>query len=363
MIKLFFSFISLIHGLIHLLGFVKSFNLTQVSQLNQEISKPLGLLWLACFILFFISIIIFLLNKDFWWLISLLSILLSQALIITFWQDAKFGTIANIIILIGVIIGYGNWNSNNIVKNELFEIKNHNISNKNIIKDESLSNLPPLVKKWLINSKIIGQEEILLVNLKQKGEMITEVNSKNWMKVTAEQTFNTYKPSFVWVADVNAGFGIHLFGRDKYKNGKGHMLIKLFSLYPIVDSKSKEIDQGTMIRYLAEIIWFPSVALNSYLQWEQISDTKVKVTMNYYNNSVSGIYSFNENGDIISFEAKRYFDRKDGATLENWFINIDTNSYKDFQGIRIPTKSSVTWKLKEGDFTWYKLEIDDVKYN
>ncbi|MFN4152036.1 MAG: DUF6920 family protein [Candidatus Sericytochromatia bacterium] len=91
--------------------------------------------------------------------------------------------------------------------------------------------------------------------------------------------------------------------------------------------------------------------------------SKVKVTMNYKNNSVYGFYHFNENGDIISFEAKRYFDRKEGATLENWFIDIDPNSYKDFEGIRIPTKSSVTWKLKEGDFTWYKLEIADITYN
>jgi|GEM_PF-3451583 len=32
------------------------------------------------------------------------------------------------------------------------------------------------------------------------------------------------------IADVKAAPGIHIAGRDKYENGKGQMLIKLFSL-------------------------------------------------------------------------------------------------------------------------------------
>ncbi|MFQ6109445.1 MAG: DUF6544 family protein [Candidatus Aminicenantales bacterium] len=63
-----------------------------------------------------------------------------------------------------------------------------------------------------------------------------------------------------------------------------------------------------------------------------------------------GLFKFDENGDVVSFEAKRYYDRKSGATLEGWFVQIDPESYKEFEGIRIPTRSSVTWKLKERAF-------------
>lgn len=37
----------MIHGLIHLLGFVKAFNLAPVGQLTQNISKTGGTLWLV----------------------------------------------------------------------------------------------------------------------------------------------------------------------------------------------------------------------------------------------------------------------------------------------------------------------------
>ena len=62
----------------------------------------------------------------------------------------------------------------------------------------------------------------------------------------------------------------------------------------------------------------------------------------------------------VSFEAERYYYRKEGSTLERWVIKAD--EYGEFEGIRIPVNLSVTWKL-ERDFTWYRLEITEVKYN
>lgn len=64
---------------------------------------------------------------------------------------------------------------------------------------------------------------------------------------------------------------------------------------------------------------------------------------------------------MIGFEALRYYDRKGAATLKSWLVSID--SFKVFDGIRIPGRSSVTWKLKEGDFTWFNLDVTAITYN
>lgn len=37
--------------------------------------------------------------------------------------------------------------------------------------------------------------------------------------------------------------------------------------------------------------------------------------------------------------------------------------HQTYNGIRIPTKMKVAWKLEPGNFTWYKLEIYGVEYN
>lgn len=118
-----------------------------------------------------------------------------------------------------------------------------------------------------------------------------------------------------------------------------------------------------MLSYHAEIVWFPSAALIDFITWEQIESLKARANIPVGGIKASGIFSFNQDGDIVSFEALRYYDRKEGATFEDWLILNDKNGYKEFEGIRVPAKSTVTWKLKSGDYTWFKLEIKDIKYN
>jgi hypothetical protein len=106
-----------IHGLIHLLGFVKAFKLAPVSQLSQPISKLNGSLWLLSAILFVLAAIMFSIEKEWWWLLSASGIMISQYLIINSWPDAKYGTVANIVVLIITAIGFVAWilNKNRVV--------------------------------------------------------------------------------------------------------------------------------------------------------------------------------------------------------------------------------------------------------
>jgi hypothetical protein len=358
------------HGLIHLMGFLKEWKLSEIKELSgktiiplsENLSKFIGAFWLIVCLLFLASGTAYLFKKEWWWMIAVIGIILSQALIILYWQDAKFGTIANIIILFACILSFGTWSFNTSVKIELQSFLPVVNKDKKIIATEMISSLPPVVQKWIKHSNIIGREIIQTVHLEQRGKMRSAPGSK-WMPVNAEQYFTIEKPGFFWTVDVEAAPFTHLYGRDKYENGRGHMLIKLLSLYTVVDSKGKETDQGSMLRYLAEIVWFPSAALGSFISWEQIDSLKARATITFGGITASGIFSFNQDGDMVSFEALRYYDRKEGAALEDWLILNDKDGYKEFEGIRVPAKSTVTWKLKSGDFTWFKLEIMDIKYN
>ena len=139
------------------------------------------------------------------------------------------------------------------------------------------------------------------------------------------------------------------------------MKIKVFSLFPVVDAKGPEIDSGTMMRYLAEMMWFPSAALKSYIKWEEIDGTTAKATMEYKGISVSGVFYFNEKGDILRFVGKRYREVNGKYVLSDWGgINKE---YKEFNGIRIPSKSDVVWFEKDEEFRWFELEITDLQYN
>jgi len=352
----------LIHGLLHFMGFLKASGLVNFNELTQFISKPVGLVWLLVSILFIVTVALILLQREWWPYVGLMAVLLSQVLIIVFWKDAKFGTIANIIILLASLSGYGELQFNRMVCKETQEIlKNLNLEHPIHINQDDLKHLPNIVQKWLSSSGVLENDKAVSVRLVQEGEMKTSPDGK-WMSFTANQYFNCDYPSFVWKTQVKPLPLVFMNGRDKLLNGEGQMLIKLFSMITVVNEGGNEkINAASMQRYLAEICWFPSAAINDYLRWEAIGPTTAKAILTIDGRSVSGIFKFSMKGEPLSFETERYYGSSKDAVLEKWLIEMV--DYKEFNTIKIPNKCKVTWKLKTGDFYWLNLEITALEYN
>lgn len=111
MTEILFTLFLAVHGLIHLLGFFKAFELASVEQLKSDLSKTEGFFWLLSTLLFLGTATLFFLDYRLWREFGLISIALSQILIILSWQDAKFGTIANFLILAAAIMAFESPNS------------------------------------------------------------------------------------------------------------------------------------------------------------------------------------------------------------------------------------------------------------
>ena len=106
----------LLHGLVHLLGFVKGFGFKEVKELTIPISKPIGFLWLTATIIFLTYGILYLSNSKYVWFFGLVAVTISQILIIMFWKDAKFGAIPNVLILTVSIASFGYYNFQTLVQ-------------------------------------------------------------------------------------------------------------------------------------------------------------------------------------------------------------------------------------------------------
>ena len=228
------------------------------------------------------------------------------------------------------------------------------------ISEADLEGLPDAVRRWLENSGIMDRGDIKAVRLRQNAEMRL-AEDKPWMPVRAEQYFIPHQPGFIWKADIRMAPFIHISGRDKYDEARGNMLIKVLSLFTAADSSGPEIDQGTMLRYLAETIWFPSSALNDYIIWTNIDENNAEATMTYGDVSATGVFTFNSDGDPTHFEAERYGEFDGEMRLETWAIPL--KSYREFEGVRVPTEGEVTWKLASGDFNWFNFEVVEIEYD
>ena len=247
------------------------------------------------------------------------------------------------------------------VSKEVQELLANPGGKKEVVTKADLAGLPLCVQNWLENARVVGMEKIKTVRLRQKALMRLEAG-KPWMPVEAEQYFRVDKPGFIWQARVKMAPLVYLTGRDKYYEGKGQMLIKALSLINIVNSSGMEMDQGSMLRYLAETIWFPTAALSDYIKWEEIDSHSARATMTYGGTTASGIFTFNDQGEPVKFTAKRYRETGGKYELTDWG-GKNLTEFRKFNGIRIPVRGEVFWKLTTGDFDWYQWEITDIKYN
>lgn len=351
-----------IHGIIHLFGFLKAFGLSAFTAMQAPMSKTAGLFWLLVCLLFAVTMVLIILRSEGWWMLGLVALIASQGLIFGYWTDAKFGTIANLVILLAVVVAYANHHFTQTVAQERRSmIQGAAPMDQTPISQEDIMTLPPVVQQWLINSGVVGSRRVSTVYLTQELSLRMSPEQSAWQTGSAEQYFTVQPPAFNWTINTSMNQILSVRGRDQYVDGKGEMQIKLLGLIPVANAQGDpKIDQATLQRYLAEIVWFPSAALSPYLQWEAVDSRSAKATMTLNGIAGSGVFHFDEAGTVQRFVAMRYQDAKAEAPTE-WTITVTRSAVHN--GIKIPTESEASWQLDTGSWTWLKLTVTHVEYN
>ncbi len=351
-----------IHGLIHLFGFLKAFGLSAFTAMQAPISKTAGLFWLLAFLLFVTTMVLILLQSDAWWIAGLAALIVSQVLIVGYWSDAKFGTIANLLILLATVVAFSDYRFTKMIEQER-QILLENAAPMDLapITKADIINVPPVVQRWLINSGVVGTPRVSTVYLSQELSLRMNPEQKQWKNGTAEQYFTVQPPAFNWTINTSLNSLLSIRGRDKYVDGQGEMQIRLLSVIPVANArKNSKIDQATLQRYLAEIVWFPSASLSPFIQWEEIDDRSAKATMELNGITGSGIFHFDEQDTFQKFVAMRYQGVEEDEPSE-WTVIATKTAERN--GIRIPTECEASWQLDHQSWTWLKLRIVNIQYN
>ena len=223
-----------------------------------------------------------------------------------------------------------------------------------------LDELPAVVRRWLLRSGVVGQPRTQNVRLRQLASLRTSPNGP-WMPVRAEQWFRVDEPGFIWDADVRMFGFLPLAGRDSYFAGTGQMRIEALALVPIVNASDEKIRQGTLLRYLAEMVWFPSAALSPHVRWEALGVNSARATLSDRGSSVSGVFEFDSAGRVYAFSARRYLGSGPQAKQESWKVRM--SAWSELHGMTIPVQGDVMWDLAAGPFDCYRWRITEIEYN
>lgn len=351
--KLFFYVVLLLHALIHLMGFAKGQGWS-VQGLQLPISKTTALFWLLTFLLFIGWGISSALQQEYSWILGGVAIVVSQILIISVWSDAKWGTLPNILLLVFCWIQFSEYRFNEqwfvdtkLLKQELMQEEL-----------QPKDSLPELVQRWYHRAMTDRTTPIHGGTIEQSLELKLQADQKEFHSASAIQFTRISPPAFSWKVDVPYTFGLHLIGRDDYHKGKGSMKIYFHHLFPVVNASGSKIDEGTLQRFLGEMVWFPPFVNSKYVTWEAIDSYSAKATMTFEGVSGSGLFYFNEEGDFIKFVAQRYYEQ--AQQYYDWVLEVQ--EYDIFDGVRVPSKMTATWKLPTGDWLWLHLKVEKLIY-
>lgn len=226
------------------------------------------------------------------------------------------------------------------------------IQNKNF-QYSQLQNLPEPVQRYFKLVLPEGQPYISYIRLEHDGQFKIGPDKK-WTNIEGEQYFTTQSPGFIWKGSTNM-----FTARDMFLSGKGSLTVSLFSVIRIVDAKGEKYDDGELLRWLAESVWFPTNFLPSdNLGWTAVNSDQAELIFTFDKKELNYLVTFNQNGEIVSFQTKRYMNED---SLEIWEGKV--SSYKRINGMLIPTMIEAVYKLKTGDYSYAKFNLKNIEYD
>jgi len=361
--KYLISFLIVFHGIIHILGFLKAFKLAEVEQLNSEISRFSGILWLITSILFVVSGIMFLIRADSWYILGILAVLISTILIITTWQDSKFGSIPNIIILILAIIAFGTQSYYNNYKSE---VKKSLELNKPIpaaiLTEEDISDLPDAVKKYIRISGSIGKPQVSNFRIEFTGN-IRKNEQSDWMPFTTEQ-YNFMEPATRLFFMKAVMKHLPVAGFHSFKNGEASMDIRLLSLFRVQYLSGKEMGISETVTFFNDMCCMaPATLIDKRIEWIESDSSRVKAAFTNNGIRITAELLFNENGDLVNFISEDRYAAGDNKKMERLPWLTPLKEVKDVDGFRLATSAELIYKYPEGDLCYGTFNLVHVEYN
>jgi hypothetical protein len=184
-----------------------------------------------------------------------------------------------------------------------------------------------------------------------------------WLPIRGRQYFAADPPGFVWWGRVQLAPGLWIDARDRCVEGAGSMYVSAESSATIGQASGPAIDQGALLRLLAEMAWFPTALLDRrYVSWAAVDERRARVTLRVEGHEVSGVFEFGEDGLPVAFFAERHRDLGGGqSALTPW-----SGAMADFRradGMLVPHEMTAYWHIDGGRVQYARFVVERLEYD
>lgn len=229
-----------------------------------------------------------------------------------------------------------------------------------VVSPADFAALPPAVARYFARSLQDGRRRVRSAIATQHAEFF--INGA-WRDLRATQHFRATPPGFVWDARIQMAPLMPASVRDAYVDGRGSMQASMFGLYTIVDQANlPELNAGALQRFLGEAIWIPTALLPSAaVRWSPRDDRSASVSITDHGLTVSLVFEFNSDGDVVRISGDRYKESNGAYTLQPWLITCGDHTERS--GVRIPLSCEVAWAGRNGPEPYWRGRLVSIDYS
>ena len=352
-----------IHGLLHLLGFSKAFDLAPLPDLSINISRINGYLWLTAAVLMISTALLYHFNKEWWWLPAIIALILSQYLILLNWKDAKFGTVINVMLLLLILVS---------IASSLFKLQYHTDVDQqlklqanqpvNILTQKDIQDLPAAIQKYLHYCGAVGQPKVTHFKVEMSGQLRKDALSA-WMPVSSTQYnfIETTSRFFFMKARMKK---LPVAGYHRFAGGKATMDILLFSLFKVQYNEGKEMNAAETVTFFNDMCCMaPATLIDKRIQWLEANDQTVKARFTSQGISVTATLYFAKNGALTNFTSPDRFAITPDNSLRRTPWSTPIRGYKSINGFQLPAMAETIYNFPAEDLCYGSFLITNVTYN
>lgn len=113
------------------------------------------------------------------------------------------------------------------------------------------------------------------------------------------------------------------------------------------------MDRACLVTYLAECLLVPNAALQDYIVWEPVDNLHAKATISSHGISASGVFTFNERGEMVAFDTNDRVAIGMDGNMEKAGWTAVLAEYEERGGIRVPTRLQAIWHFRTGDLLYF----------
>ena len=186
---------------------------------------------------------------------------------------------------------------------------------------------------------------------------------EQWKPLTSRQRVVTRRPGFLWDARIDAMPGVSVHVHDAYTGGEGALRVAALGLVTVADLHGPgEMARGELMRFFAEVAWYPTALLPSQgVRWQAVDEHSANATLVDDMISSTMRFHFDDAGliDTVSTEARGAAVGKT-MVMTPWQARL--SDYQECGGMRVPFTGEAAWLQPQGRKPYWRGRITSLAY-